>query len=352
MPDVISWEVASRVAKSVAGYFPEPPKSEIESLELDLISVFSQAQLQVANATGLNVAGSATPLVMTRSEWAEANILSFRTTLTPLLEQMSEKLPRWRMSSVSSAVAGVQLGAILGWFSSKVLGQFDVILADASGDFDDDKVYFVAPNIIGVEMKYGFDQKQFRHWIALHELTHRAQFNGVEWMRGYFKALLDDAISFANPDPSAFFAALKKVFDEIREGRNPLGELGPIGFFATPEQMGSLNKITGLMSLLEGHGDVVMNRAGANDILESVRFEEVFSQRRNSQRGLAKLVSQLFGIDAKMRQYQDGAKFVHRVEEVGGAGLFNRVWEHSENLPDISEIRDPALWITRLGARS
>lgn len=352
MPDVISWEIASRVAKSVAGYFPEPPRSEVEKLESDLLSVFSDAEAQVAAATGLTVSGSARPLVMTRSEWAQANILSFKATLAPVLDQLAERLPRWRISNVSAGMAGVQLGAILGWFSSKVLGQFDVILADASGNLDEGQVYFVAPNIIGIEMKYGFDQKQFRHWIALHELTHRAQFNGVPWMRDYFRSLVQESISLANPDPSAFLAAVRKVFDEIREGRNPLDENGPIGIFASPEQMVVLNKMTGLMSLLEGHGDVVMNRAGANDILESVRFSEVFAKRRSSQRGVAKLISQLLGTEAKMRQYQEGAKFVTTVEEAGGTELFQRVWERPENLPDIAEIREPALWIERLSAKS
>lgn len=352
MPDVISWDVASQIAKNVAGYFPEAPRSEIHSLEADLISVFPEAESEVARATGLIVPGRATPHVMSRAQWAEANIASFRITLSPLLEQLSEKLPRWRLSGVSAGVAGVQLGVILGWLSSKVLGQFDVIVADAGMDLGLDTVYFVAPNIISIEMKYGFDQKQFRHWIALHELTHRAQFNGVEWMRGYFKELLHDSISLANPDPRVFFDALKKAFEAIREGRNPLAENGPIAMFATPEQMVVLNRMSGLMSLLEGHGDVVMNRAGANDILQSTRFAEVFSKRRNSQRGLAKLMSQLLGTEAKMRQYQEGERFVHRVEEFGGAALFNKVWERPENLPDIADIREPDLWIERMTAKS
>ncbi len=352
MPDVISWDVASRVAKNVAGYFPVPPRSEIHSLEADLISIFPEAQNEVAAATGLAVTGSAAPQVMSRAQWAEANITSFKSTLAPLLEQLSERLPRWRMSGASAGVAGVQLGAILGWLSSKVLGQFDVILADAGIDRDQDTVYFVAPNIISVEMKYGFDQQQFRHWIALHELTHRAQFNGVEWMRGYFKELLHDSISLANPDPRVFFDALKKAFESIREGRNPIAENGPIAVFATPEQMMILNRISGLMSLLEGHGDVIMNRAGASDILQSARFAEIFAERHNSQRGFAKLMSQLLGTEAKMRQYQEGERFVHRVEEFGGTDLFNKVWERPENLPDIADIREPDLWIERMTTKS
>ena len=48
MPDVISWDVASQIAKNVAGYFPEAPRSEIHSLEADLISVSPEAESEVA----------------------------------------------------------------------------------------------------------------------------------------------------------------------------------------------------------------------------------------------------------------------------------------------------------------
>lgn len=352
MAELISWEVATRVGKSVADYFPTAPAPEVRSLESDLQSVFPEAQEQVTIATGLEVPPEASPLVMSRSEWVEANIKSFKTTLTPLLERLSEKAPRWPFAGASSFMAGAQLGTILGWMSSKVLGQFDVILADANNDMDLDRVYFVASNIIAVEMKYGFNERQFRHWIALHELTHRAQFRGVTWMREYFQDLVQEAISFANPDPAVLFEGFKKVYSEIREGRNPLSENGPLGLFASEEQLESLSKITGLMSLLEGHGDVIMNRAGADDILESKRFAQVLSQRRNEQKGLSRLMSQLLGLDAKMKQYQEGEAFVEEVERVGGMPLFNKVWVQPDNLPNLTEIRDPSLWIERLTTKS
>lgn len=348
MSELISWDVAAKVAKAVAGYFPQPPEAEMSALGDSIRGLFDEAQEQVNSATGLMVSGKAEPLVMSRPDWVEANIKSFRQTLNPLLENLSKKSPIGPLAPLSAAFAGMQLGTILGWMSSKVLGQFDVILTDATSELNLDQVYFVGPNIISVEMKYGFDETQFRHWISLHELTHRAQFNGVPWMRSYFKDLVQESISFANPDPATLLAGLKKIFEDIKEGRNPLNDNGPLGIFATEDQLVSLNKITGLMSLLEGHGDVVMNRAGAEDIPESKRFASVLSQRRNAQRGISKLMSQLLGMDAKMRQYQEGEHFVDTVEKLGGSELFNRVWEDPSNLPTGDEIRDPNLWIERI----
>ena len=48
----------------------------------------------------------------------------------------------------------------------------------------------------------------------------------------------------------------------------------------SPEQREVLEKVSGLMSLLEGHGDVTMDRAGADQIPNATRFGQVLRQRR------------------------------------------------------------------------
>jgi uncharacterized protein (DUF2342 family) len=56
----------------------------------------------------------------------------------------------------------------------------------------------------------------------------------------------------------------------------------------------------------------------------------------------------LLGLDAKMRQYRDGAKFCRAVmAEVGMSGL-NKVWISPDTLPSAAEISNPRLWLTRM----
>jgi uncharacterized protein (DUF2342 family) len=63
---------------------------------------------------------------------------------------------------------------------------------------------------------------------------------------------------------------------------------------------------------------------------------------------LDKIIRKLLGLDAKMRQYRDGASFCRAVlAEVGMAGL-NRVWTSPETLPTAAEIADPKLWLARV----
>ena len=118
---------------------------------------------------------------------------------------------------------------------------------------------------------------------------------------------------------------------------------------ATPEQRVTMDKVTGLMSLLEGHGDITMDRAAMHLIPSQPRFAKVMSQRRKNATGLTKVVQRLTGMEAKLAQYEEGEKFVLAVEEAGGRELFDQVWTSPETLPTIDEIRSPDLWIERMG---
>ena len=137
--------------------------------------------------------------------------------------------------------------------------------------------------------------------------------------------------------------------EEIRAGHNPLDEGGLLTLIAGPEQHAAIQEIGGLMSLLEGHGDITMDRAGADRVPSAAWFSQVLRERRR-QRGLAKMLSVLIGLDAKLRQYEQGERFIEAVEGAGGPELLAKVWEGPEWLPSWAEIRSPAEWIARAGA--
>ena len=89
--------------------------------------------------------------------------------------------------------------------STRVLGQYDLLFA---GDTSGDAVSYVGPNIVALERRHGFPPRQFRLWIALHEVTHRCQFTGVPWLREYFLAQVDQVLSHVTPDPHRLAEAL------------------------------------------------------------------------------------------------------------------------------------------------
>jgi coenzyme F420 biosynthesis associated uncharacterized protein len=355
MADVISWETASQVAARVARRQQPFTAYERNSLETDFAELTPLAEELVAAETGLrSLAGPARARVTDRNQWVDANVASFQRLLRPVIDKLGARMEgagHWSPvpARLSRNLAGTEMGLLLGWMSTRVLGQYDQLIIEDENPDDQDIVYYVGPNIVAIERKHGFDPKEFRLWLALHEVTHRAQFTGVPWMRQHFLSLVERTMDGFDPDPKQLMKALQRSADSIRSGQNPLEEGGIITLLAGPEQYQAIQEIGGMMSLLEGHGDITMDRAGADRIPSAARFSQVLRQRRR-QHGLAKLLSMLIGLDAKLRQYEQGERFIERVEQAGGPGLLARVWEAPSWLPSWSEIRDPDRWVSRAAA--
>jgi putative hydrolase len=160
--------------------------------------------------------------------------------------------------------------------------------------------------------------------------------------------MINRLIDGVDPDPKQVLAALKRAFEAVRGGRNPLDDGGIVALIAGPEQHAVLQRVQGLMSLLEGHGDVTMDRAGADRIPSADRFSRVLKERRADRRGPARLVQQLIGLDAKMKQYERGEKFIAHVEAQGGPHALDAVWQSPDLLPSTAEIADPDVWLSRV----
>ena len=345
----IDWALAERVAIRVGGREPFAQSYHYDSLEPDFVEFTEQAEELVAQTTGLrSLAGPARARVTDRNGWVRANIASFQRLLRPLLTKFEARMTSSAMSPITRKAAGAEMGAMLGWMSTRVLGQYDLLIIEEENPEDQDIVYYVGPNVLGLEKMFAFPPREFRLWLALHEVTHRAQFTGVSWMRPHFLGLVEQSINAVDPDPKRFVAAIDRVAEAIRSGTNPLNDGGIMALVATDEQRAVLDQISGLMSLLEGHGDVTMDRAGEGLIPSAERFGRVLRQRRQSTNGLQKLLQQLIGLEAKLAQYEQGERFIAAVEKVGGTALLDNVWETPANLPSILEIRDPELWIRRL----
>jgi coenzyme F420 biosynthesis associated uncharacterized protein len=355
MSDLVDWRVAMRTATRLANRTPPMVDYERRALESDLLDLTASAEGLVAAETGLtSLAGPARARVADRGQWVEANIASFQRLLRPVTDKLEAGMTASGRRTVlparvSGRVAGTQMGLLLGWMSSRVLGQYDQLLIEDERPEDQDIVYYVGPNILALERRFGFPPREFRLWLALHEVTHRAQFTGVPWMRDHFLGLVNHTLDGVDPDPKHLLEALRRATDGIRRGENPLEEGGILTLLASPEQHRAIQEIAGLMSLLEGHGDVTMDRAATDRIPNAARFSRVLHARRH-RKGVSRLMSSLLGLDAKMRQYEQGERFIEAVEEAGGRELLARVWTAPQWLPSWPEIRDPSAWIDRATA--
>ncbi len=347
--DPIAWDTAERVAVRVAGREPLAESYHYASLEPDFREFTAEAEALVEVETGLrSMAGPARARVTDRPGWIRANLASFQRLLRPLTDRLGSHLTG-PVAPVGRTVAGAEVGVLLGWMSTRVLGQYDMLVIENEKPEDQDIVYYVGPNILALEKRYAFPPREFRLWLALHEVTHRMQFTGVPWLRPYFLSLVESTLDSFDPDPKKLLAAVRRAADQVRAGERPLAEGGLVTLLASPEQQAVLRRIQGLMSVLEGHGDLVMGRAAEDRIPSAARFQSVLHQRRQAS-GPVKLLQKLVGIEAKLRQYEEGEAFLEAVERAGdGVGL-DLLWRGPEWLPDLAEIRDPDAWLARVAA--
>ncbi|MBU3700678.1 MAG: hypothetical protein FGM58_01350 [Acidimicrobiia bacterium] len=351
MAGTVDWGVAERFAVRSSGREPFSASYHAQSLQRDFDRLTAVAEELVEAETGLrSAAGPARARVTDRPGWIRANLASFQRLLAPMLDLVADRVASSRVAPLASRVAGAELGLVLGWMSTRVLGQYDLLVVEEENPQDQDLVYYVGPNVLAIEKQYSFPPEEFRMWLALHEVTHRAQFTGVPWLRDHFLSLVHESMTMIDPDPARLDAVAGQVLSSLRSGRNPLADGGLMALVASPEQRAVLDRVNGMMSLLEGHGDVTMDRAGRHLVPSADRFAKVLRARRESARGLTRVFQQLIGLQAKLAQYAQGEAFIAAVERAGGPELLARAWEGPENLPSLDEIRHPQSWIDRMVA--
>jgi coenzyme F420 biosynthesis associated uncharacterized protein len=343
VPDPVDWATARTVARIVAGRDPLVSSYLGASLDADFGALTVVAEELVAEHTGLHPPGHVRAVVLDRREWVDSNLLSMRHMLDPLMQRFGDRMAASPFAPIGRRVAATELGVLLGYVAQRVLGQYDLLVPDDRGE----AVYYVGANVLALEKRFAFRPRDFRLWIAIHEVTHRAQFVGVPWMREYFLSLVREVFELVDPDPRALARALSNAVEAIRRGQNPLDEGGLVSLIATPEQRGVLGQVQALMSLLEGHGNFVMNDLGHRHVAGDERMARVLHQRRQVG-GILQQVHKFLGLEQKMRQYEVGERFVRGVVALGGPRAIDHAWGTPENLPQLAELDDPAAWLTRV----
>ncbi|RNL81242.1 coenzyme F420 biosynthesis-associated protein [Nocardioides marmorisolisilvae] len=350
---MIDWDLAVRVGSRLAGDGPVVSRGEADAVVAELRAGATRSTPLVREFTGLVAEERTAPvLVVDRPGWIRANADAFSTVIAPIVAKLQDKKgpPSPLTEAIGSRITGAELGVMLGFLGNKVLGQFDPF-HEAPGAAG--RLLLVAPNIVQVERELDVDEHDFRLWVCLHEETHRVQFTAVPWMRDHLHSLMGQIVNAVETDPSALLSeGMSRVGALVSGKTDPSTGSGQaaslLDLFSTPEQKLVIDQVTGVMSLLEGHADVVMDGVGPEVIPTVSQIREKFTQRRKGVGSLDKLLRRLLGLDQKMAQYRDGAVFVRQaVDKVGMEG-FNAVWAEAANLPTKTEIHDPDAWLRRV----
>jgi coenzyme F420 biosynthesis associated uncharacterized protein len=362
---MVDWNLAVATATRLVRPGPEVSRDEAREVVAELRRHAKASEEHVRAYTRMIPEGAElhdTPvLVVDRAGWIKANVAGFRELLTPLLGKMQDRRSTTPGSAVLGAVGGkvtgVELGMLLSFLASRILGQYETFApatrelpAGANGG---GRLLLVAPNIVHVERELDVTPHDFRLWVCLHEETHRTQFTAVPWLRDHLQGEIQSFLAATDIDPGTVVERLREAAQTLAGGR-PEGEEGEpspslVELVQTPEQREILGRLTAVMSLLEGHADYVMDGVGPQVVPSVAEIREKFQARRA--RGASRLdlaLRRLLGLDAKLRQYRDGERFVRAVVDQVGMDGFNRVWTSPNTLPTKAEIAAPADWIARV----
>jgi coenzyme F420 biosynthesis associated uncharacterized protein len=293
--------------------------------------------------------------VVDRAGWVRANVSTFQSLIRSLEGELLDELipvgaglPRASMALANRWVTTRQIGFVLGFLGTRVLGQFDIALLAAESEAPEGRLLFVEENIRMTGRSLGVPLGPFRTWIALHEATHAFEFEAHPWLRPYLADRLERQLAgFSGGAASVGREAMAGVGRVIRgEGGDHWMER-----FMAPEQRRLFRETQAVMSLLEGFADHVMDRLGTDLVPDVGTISARFHERRQRKTPFERAIMRLTGMDLKLEQYKTGERFVAAIARDGGPEALRRLWEGPETLPTPEEIARPAVWMERVMGR-
>ena len=341
---MVDWGLARQIAALAAGRGTE------EEPPFDAAALSVEMEPAVAGYSRLALSSPTPPAeVVSRAEWASVNLTPLEHILDPVAKRLDERLSfagplAGALRVGASATLAAEAGLVMGYLSSRVLGQYDVSLLGAETD---PRLLFVGPNLAGAVRDLDVDADAFGRWICAHELTHVFQFQGVPWLREHMAGLLRRYVETLEvriekgsagglpslPDP-------QKLVSAFREG-------GLAALVQSPEQRAVMDEVQAAMSVVEGYSEHVMDRVAAEFIPGHEKLRAAMDRRRASRSAPQRIIERLLGFDVKLRQYEQGKKWADEVAAIAGIEGLNRVWSSPAALPTAAELRHPERWLKR-----
>ncbi len=276
--------------------------------------------------------------VVGRLGWVRANLEAVAGAFDPLADRL-----RGRRRARAARIIGVQLGALLGLLSTKVLGQFVLPLSrPGTGE-----LVVVGPNLLALGDQHGELAADIRRMVLVHEVTHRLQFDANPWLGEHLRGILRDYLDHTRLDPAALIGIAADLPGAVVKVATT-GSVTPLlEAVLTEEQQAIVAQAQGLMSLLEGHGNAAMY-LGVDELVDDA---EAVRRALDGRRAdvTTKVLGAIAGLEMKKRQYAEGEVFVRAVVDRAGIAGLNRAFDRPDNLPGPDDISDPEGWIARVG---
>lgn len=363
----VQWDGARQLALSIAtGGEGEPNVDPTERIYFEQLT--RVAELQVAQATGLETARHQRPLLIrpvTRSEWALGTLDAYR----PLIEAMATALQRppgdqveqpegdpteaWLtqvMGLLSPMLLGMTTGSLVGHLATRSFGLYDLPIPRPPSN----ELLVVSRNLTDFATDWSMDPDDLRLWVCLHQLTHHVVLSTPYVSSRLGELLLDYAGAFES-DPDALASKLGALEDDP-SGGDPMARFQELmgdpevvlGAVRTQRQDEILPWLEALVTVVVGYVDHVMDQMGQGLVGGYDRITEAMRRRRVEAAASDRYVERLLGLDLTQDHFDRGRAFVDGVVERAGTSGLERLWTSAEVLPTPNEVGAPGLWLARI----
>jgi coenzyme F420 biosynthesis associated uncharacterized protein len=342
----IDWRQVAKNAANI-GDAKRWAYTEKQRLQPTYEDFVSEPTPQIIELTGLQAPSARQIRVFDRYDWIKTNVTAFADQLAPLEEALmthkSDSLIGKGVYRSNQVFSTVGLGLLLGYIAKKVLGQYDPSLFGR--EIVSGQIYFVEPNIEIVERQLSLAGNDFRRWIAIHEVTHAVVFESVPWLKEHLNQLLKRYLTATNEGLTSdgLQARARAVASHYVERR----QFSLLHAALSREQIGLINQIQALMSVIEGYSDFVMDGVGKEMLATYDHMKRAFELRRRRKSGRERFFERATGLGMKMEQYVLGERFVSHVATSRGIEFVNRAWRSQSDIPTLDEVAHPERWIAR-----
>jgi putative hydrolase len=361
----VNWDVAHDVARQVAVTGGDPSLTPQEARQVT--EALGVAELWLDAATELPPAGGPVR-ALSRSEWVEQTLPTWRTLTEPVATSMSTALastlagqlpeggeglppilgggavdPQQMVRQLGALVFGMQVGQAAGSLSRETFG-----LTDAGLPLVAEPATALVPRNVA-DFAEGLDVPidEVRLFLALREAAHARLFTHVAWLRGHLLAAVDAYARGITIDIESLEESVRAI--DPTDARALQGALSS-GVFAphtTDEQKAVLVRLETALALVEGWVDEVTAAAALPHLPHTMALREMIRRRRAAGGPAEQTFATLVGLELRPRRSRDAAALWSRIAREQGTEARDAVWDHPDLLPTAEDLDDPQGYAAR-----
>lgn len=353
----VNWDVAHDAARQIAVTGGDPVLTAQQTREVT--EALSVAELWLDAATDLPPSGG-TVRALSRSEWVEQTLPTWRALTEPVATSMSTALaetlssqlpesmelppglpggfdPQTMMRQLGSLVFGMQVGQAAGSLAREVFGLTDVGLPLVHSP----ATALVPGNVADFAEGLEIPLEEVRLFLAVREAAHARLFTHVGWLRGHLLGAVDAYARGISIDLESLEESVRQI-----DPTDPQALQGALssGVFApqnTPEQQAVLGRLETALALVEGWVDEVTAAATLPHLPHTVQLREMIRRRRAAGGPAEQTFATLVGLELRPRRSRDAAALWALIAGESGPQGRDAVWDHPDLLPTAEDLDDP-----------